>query len=85
MMQLRRISLIQWHMLGRADLDLWGDTAILGKNRSGKSTLIDLIQVIMTGGSARFIASIARQARAAGALSARCAAIVSASLMSMKA
>lgn len=54
MMLLRRISLVQWHLLGRADLDLWGDTAILGKNRSGKSTLIDLIQSVMTGGSARF-------------------------------
>jgi len=54
MMQLRRISLVQWHLLARADLDLWGDTAILGKNRSGKSTLIDLIQAVMTGGSAKF-------------------------------
>ena len=54
MMQLRRISLVQWHLLVRADLDVWGDTAILGKNRSGKSTLIDLIQAVMTGGSARF-------------------------------
>jgi energy-coupling factor transporter ATP-binding protein EcfA2 len=54
MMQLRRISLVQWHLFGRADLDLWGDTAILGTNRSGKSTLIDLIQLVMTGGSPRF-------------------------------
>jgi hypothetical protein len=54
MMQLRRISLVHWHLLARADLDVWGDTAILGKNRSGKSTLIDLIQAVMTGGSARY-------------------------------
>lgn len=54
MMQLSRISLIQWHLFGRADLDLEGDGAILGRNRSGKSTLIDLIQVVLTGGSASF-------------------------------
>jgi hypothetical protein len=51
MMQLSRISLVQWHLFAQADIDLRGDGAILGRNRSGKSTLIDLIQVVMTGGS----------------------------------
>jgi energy-coupling factor transporter ATP-binding protein EcfA2 len=54
MMQLVRISLVQWHLFGREDMDLSGDAAILGKNRSGKSTLIDLIQAVMTGGSGRW-------------------------------
>ncbi|GGF62237.1 hypothetical protein GCM10007301_22490 [Azorhizobium oxalatiphilum] len=54
MMHLSRISLVQWHLFGREDLDLVGDAAILGKNRSGKSTLIDLIQAVMSGGSARY-------------------------------
>lgn len=54
MMQLTRIVVIQWHLFGREDLDISGDTAILGKNRSGKSTLIDLIQTVMTGGSRRY-------------------------------
>ncbi|GAA4480941.1 SbcC/MukB-like Walker B domain-containing protein [Gluconacetobacter asukensis] len=53
MMELRRIVLVNWHMMTRADLDLAGDVAILGQNRSGKSTIIDLIQAIMAGGSAR--------------------------------
>ncbi|WP_225421333.1 SbcC/MukB-like Walker B domain-containing protein [Sphingomonas parva] len=53
-MELRRIVLIQWHLFHRADLDLWGDAAILGQNRSGKSTLIDLIQAVMTGGSSHY-------------------------------
>ncbi|SEH43236.1 SbcC/MukB-like Walker B domain-containing protein [Tardiphaga sp. OK245] len=53
MMELRRIVLINWHMMARADLDLAGDAAILGQNRSGKSTIIDLIQAIMAGGSSR--------------------------------
>lgn len=52
-MELRRIVLVNWHMMVRADLDLAGDAAILGQNRSGKSTIIDLIQAIMAGGSSR--------------------------------
>lgn len=53
MIELRRIVIVNWHMLTRADLDLAGDAAILGQNRSGKSTIIDLIQAIMAGGSPR--------------------------------
>jgi predicted ATP-dependent endonuclease of OLD family len=52
MMQLSRICLVQWHLFVKADLDVQGDAAILGPNRSGKSTLIDLIQTVMTGGAA---------------------------------
>jgi energy-coupling factor transporter ATP-binding protein EcfA2 len=54
MMELSRISLVQWHLLSRADLDLGGNSAILGRNRSGKSTLIDLIQAVLAGGSSQF-------------------------------
>lgn len=53
MMELRRIVLLNWHMMTLADLDLAGDAAILGQNRSGKSTIIDLIQAVMAGGSSR--------------------------------
>jgi uncharacterized protein YPO0396 len=53
MMELRRIVLVNWHMMPRADLHLTGDAAILGQNRSGKSTIIDLIQAVMAGGSSR--------------------------------
>lgn len=52
MIQLSRISLVQWHLFPKADLEVVGDAAILGPNRSGKSTLIDLIQAVLTGGSA---------------------------------
>jgi energy-coupling factor transporter ATP-binding protein EcfA2 len=54
MMQLAHIALVQWHLFGREDLAISGDSAILGQNRSGKSTLIDLIQAVMTGGSRRW-------------------------------
>lgn len=53
MMELCRIVLVNWHMMPRADLELAGDAAILGQNRSGKSTIIDLIQAVMAGGSSR--------------------------------
>lgn len=54
MMQLAHIALVQWHLFSREDLAISGDSAILGQNRSGKSTLIDLIQAVMTGGSRRW-------------------------------
>ncbi len=54
MMELRRIVLVRWHLLIRADLNVSGDIAILGQNRSGKSTLIDLIQAVLTGGSGTY-------------------------------
>jgi hypothetical protein len=53
-MELRRIVLVRWHLLIQADLDVSGDIAILGQNRSGKSTLIDLIQTVLTGGSGAY-------------------------------
>ncbi|MDK4705023.1 SbcC/MukB-like Walker B domain-containing protein [Rhizobium sp. CNPSo 4062] len=53
MIELRRIVLVNWHLMARADLDLAGDAAILGKNAAGKSTIIDLIQAVMAGGSSR--------------------------------
>ncbi|MGH7025907.1 SbcC/MukB-like Walker B domain-containing protein [Brevundimonas sp.] len=55
MYNLSRISLVNWHLFGREDIDVRGDTAILGRNRSGKSTLIDLVQTVMTGGSSRLV------------------------------
>ncbi|MNU29767.1 Chromosome partition protein Smc [compost metagenome] len=55
MIKLSRISLVHWHLFGKADLDVFGDTAILGRNRSGKSTLIDLVQTVMAGGSRRHV------------------------------
>lgn len=52
MMNLSRIALVQWHLFSQADLEIGGNGAILGANRAGKSTLIDLIQAVLTGGSA---------------------------------
>jgi uncharacterized protein YPO0396 len=53
-MQLAHIALVQWHLFAAEDLAIHGDTAVLGQNRSGKSTLIDLVQAVMAGGSSRW-------------------------------
>lgn len=53
MIELRRIVLVNWHLMVCAELDLAGDAAILGRNAAGKSTIIDLIQAVMAGGSSR--------------------------------
>lgn len=71
MMQLSRIVLVQWHLFSREDLDITGDAAILGKNRSGKSTLIDLIQTVMTGGARRYYRFNSSAGEAGGARSER--------------
>jgi hypothetical protein len=49
--QLIGISLVNWHLFAKSDIRFSGNTAILGKNATGKSTLIDLVQTVMTGGS----------------------------------
>lgn len=55
MIELRRIGLINWHLLPAIDIDVTGDVGVIGENRSGKSTLLDLIQVVMTGNSGRYL------------------------------
>ena len=40
MMELRRIVLVNWHMMPRADLELAGDAAILGQNRSADAASV---------------------------------------------
>ncbi|MFC0220169.1 SbcC/MukB-like Walker B domain-containing protein [Pseudochelatococcus lubricantis] len=54
MIHLTGISLVNWHRFTVADVDFAGNTAVLGKNATGKSTLIDLIQAVMAGGSGAY-------------------------------
>lgn len=48
-MQLVRFGLINWYLVSREDIDVAGNIAILGKNASGKSSLLDMAQVVLTG------------------------------------
>jgi energy-coupling factor transporter ATP-binding protein EcfA2 len=54
MYQLERIVLNNWGRLDPQDIEIRGSTAILGPTGAGKSTIIDALQVIMTGASSRY-------------------------------
>ncbi|ACJ00838.1 SbcC/MukB-like Walker B domain-containing protein [Rhodospirillum centenum] len=55
MKHLIRIGMINWHLLPATDIDVSGDIGVIGENRSGKSTLLDLIQVVVTGNNGRYL------------------------------
>lgn len=54
MHELERIVLHHWGRLVSQDIDVRGSVAILGPTGTGKSTIIDALQVIVTGASSRF-------------------------------
>jgi energy-coupling factor transporter ATP-binding protein EcfA2 len=54
MYQLERIVLNNWGRLDPQDIDVRGSTAILGPTGAGKSTIVDALQVIVTGASSRY-------------------------------
>ncbi|TAN56492.1 MAG: hypothetical protein EPN26_03805 [Rhodospirillales bacterium] len=49
MIHLQRIGMVNWHLMPAQDVEVRGDVGVIGENRSGKSTLLDLIQVVITG------------------------------------
>ncbi|MFT3940203.1 ATP-binding protein [Rhodopseudomonas sp.] len=54
MMELRHIAMVNWHLFDVCDLEVAGHIGVLGENRSGKSTVLDMAQVVLTGGNRRF-------------------------------
>jgi energy-coupling factor transporter ATP-binding protein EcfA2 len=50
-MELRHVSMVNWHLFDVEDFDLTGHTGVFGENRSGKSTILDMAQVVLTGGN----------------------------------
>jgi energy-coupling factor transporter ATP-binding protein EcfA2 len=54
MMELCRLGLMNWHLLPDRDIDIAGHCGVVGENRSGKSTLLDMIQVVITGNNGRY-------------------------------
>jgi energy-coupling factor transporter ATP-binding protein EcfA2 len=54
MHELERIVLHNWGRLVSQDINVRGSVAILGPTGTGKSTIIDALQVIVTGASRRF-------------------------------
>lgn len=53
-MKLAHVAMVGWHMFDVEDIAVEGDIGILGENRSGKSTILDLLQIILTGASSTY-------------------------------
>lgn len=54
MHQLERLVLSNWGRLAPQDIELRGMTAILGPTGAGKSTIVDAVQLIVTGSNSRY-------------------------------
>jgi hypothetical protein len=54
MMELRHLAMVNWHLFDVEDVDIAGHVGVLGENRSGKSTILDMAQVVLTGGNRNF-------------------------------
>jgi uncharacterized protein YPO0396 len=55
MMELRHLAMVNWHLFDVADMQVSGHIGVLGENRSGKSTILDMAQVVLTGGNRWFL------------------------------
>jgi uncharacterized protein YPO0396 len=51
MMELRHIAMVNWHLFDVEDVEISGHVGVFGENRSGKSTILDMAQVVLTGGN----------------------------------
>ena len=51
MIELRRVTVVDWYLFRVEQFDLRGMTALIGPNGAGKSALIDAVQTALTGGS----------------------------------
>ena len=55
MKRLRRIILINWYLLEATEIDIEGNTAFVGPNAAGKSSILDAVQAALLGGDQRLI------------------------------
>ena len=51
---LKRIKLVNWHYFSNETINVKGSFLISGENASGKSTLLDAIQLVLTTNTRRF-------------------------------
>ncbi len=51
MKRLSKIILIQWYRFEAIEIPVIGHTAIMGANGAGKSSILDAVQTVMTGGN----------------------------------
>jgi energy-coupling factor transporter ATP-binding protein EcfA2 len=55
MMELRHLAMVNWHLFDIEDIEVGGHIGVLGENRSGKSTVLDMAQVVLTGANKNFM------------------------------
>jgi hypothetical protein len=55
MMELRHLAMVNWHLFDIEDIEVAGHIGVLGENRSGKSTVLDMVQVVLTGANKNFM------------------------------
>lgn len=63
MKQLKKIKLINWHLFLNQTITLSGNALLSGENGVGKSTLLDALQYVLTGGKAKFNSAANQQAK----------------------
>lgn len=55
MIELDNIGLLNWFMFEAEDIPVFGATAIIGENRSGKSTILDQMKTVLTGNNGTYV------------------------------
>jgi hypothetical protein len=56
----KAIAMVRWYAFDAEDVELHGDTAFIGDNGVGKSSILDAVQLLLTGGNRRFFRPNAR-------------------------
>ncbi|TCM16078.1 uncharacterized protein YPO0396 [Novosphingobium sp. PhB165] len=54
MIKLSRINLINWYTFESLTIDVRGSTSLIGPNGAGKSSILDAIQVVLTGNNRNY-------------------------------
>jgi uncharacterized protein YPO0396 len=54
-MERRHLAMVNWHLFDIEDIEVGGHIGVLGENRSGKSTVLDMAQVVLTGANRNFM------------------------------
>jgi hypothetical protein len=55
MIELRHLAMVNWHLFDIEDIEVGGHIGVLGENRSGKSTVLDMAQVVLSGANKHFM------------------------------